>query len=1007
MNRSTAVLANCLLVGLLVVGTAVLPAGAALTLAQPEQLLSGPGRTERPAFSPDGSQLAYLAKQGDLENLYLKRMDGGEPVALTHNQRADVQFGGPSWAPGGDFLVYSSNQGESGSYDLYVVSADGQHEEALTVEPSLDWMPAWSPDGRTIAFVSDRENGDALWVVGVDGTGLKKVADLCYEPAWGPDGQRLVAYHIRGGNDGIYLFDGVDDANPKLLIDQGRMPTFSSDGRYVVAVRSDETGERLWAADLQNDTAGPLSAALGGVAWPSWSARGPQLAFELKRDNAKQICVAEVGESRPIAVLSEPAAGTSVRGAVRVVARVGAEGGGVAGWRLEAGQGASPQAWTLVAEGTGEVDGDLATWKTTGLEGLQTLRLTVISDSGETTITAIPVNVFGQYGERWEGHDVPAQMVAQRTYPIELRVTNTGTMTWRTDGQFPVEGCYQWLSSAGKVVVAEGLSSSFAAPVPAGQTAVLKAQVAAPREAGSYTLRYDLRQGGQVWFGEQGAQALDLPISVNEEYALIYDVPSAPGVLVPGQIYQVEVRLTNLGLAAWPGLDGAPQAGPQTVSILDRWLDLDGGLVDAEPVLTPLPLTIEPSRTQSVQARVQAPAVAGRYHLAFDLVDAEGLFSKRVSWQPKGAEVRVSSPYSATFLQDNTPGRMFPGELLSINLQCRNSGSTRWRAQGPSAVHLSYQWLQRDGSVSGTTALQTELPYDVLPGMTAAVTAKVQSPGEPGEYTLAWDLAQRGGRPFSELGSQSLKVPVMVGARTHSVRWEQIHHPVEMVVGSVYTVELRVTNEGAMTWSPEGPEGVRVAYHWRRPDGETLTRAPIFTTLEKPVNTAESRRVSARVQAPDRPGQYMLSWDLYQGGYDFFSTRGASTLDVPVTVQVIYGARYVSHDTPTRLVGGTKYLVNLRVKNTGTIPWEARGTVPVTLSYRWYSATGEEVLTTKQLRTELPRTIQPGENLEISAYLEAPSQPGRYDLEWDLLFASAFWFSEKGVEPLRVPVIVE
>ncbi|MBI2299035.1 MAG: PD40 domain-containing protein [Armatimonadetes bacterium] len=970
------------------------PASGALVLGEPRLLLDQPGRVERPAI------------RGGVENLFALDLSGGEPVALTAETRPEVQFAGVRWSPNGDFLVYTSNKGTSGSFDLWVISADGKHDEPLTTEPSLDWMPAWSPDGQHIAFVSDRQNGDALWLIGVDGSGLRKLAELAYEPALSPDGQLLAAHHIAGGNDGIYLFDLSGDRAPRLVLDQGRMPTWSDDGRYLIAVRNEPAGDRLWVADLQSDTTSALGPTLDGLSWPSWGAEGPQLAYERRLEGRKQIYVVPVIESRPVAVVQEPLSGTAVRGNVVVRATIGAEGSRVATWRLEAGSGVSPAGWSLVAEGTGNVDGELARWHTGGLEGLYTLRLTAVTDTGDTTVSAVTVTIFGQYGVRWEANDIPATMIAGRAYPVELRLTNTGTMTWRNDGQFPVEGNYQWVDENGRVVVPEGRASRFDAAVGAEEKAVLKGVVVAPPSPGNYTLRYDLRQAQQVWFGEQGAQPLEVPVTVVVEYGAGIDAPAVPSVMVPGQIYTVEVRLANLGASVWPGLDGAA-AKPGTMSVTYLWRNADGGVVDLEPLATPLPGAVAAGGTAVLNARVQAPSVAGRYRLSIDLRDGQGLLRGRTGAILPGIDVVVSAPYAVEFGEHNTPGRMFPGDILRVNLQCRNTGSVKWRAESATPVTLGYQWLNREGKAVPGGDLSTSLPYDVLPGMTAAVTARVQTPGEPGEYTLVWDLMQPGGRRFEELGSQPLRVPVMVGSRTHSVTWQQIHHPVEMVVGSLYTVELRLTNNGAMTWQPEGPDGVRLGYHWVKPDGEELTRAPLFTPLEKPVNQGENVRVAARVQAPDRPGDYMLRWDLYQGGYDYFSQRGAATLDIPVKVQVIYGAQYVSHDTPVRLVAGTRYAVNLRLRNLGTVPWESHGTVPVVLSYRWYGATGEEVPQPKPTRTDLPRTVQPGASADVLAYLDAPQQPGRYDLEWDLLFAGAFWFSEKGVQPLRVSVVVE
>lgn len=978
---------------------------AALTLGAPQALDAVGQPAEKPAISPDGRRLAFISDRDGADNLWVIDLEGGTPVELTHERRSDVQMYGPSWSPDGAFLVYASSKGRSNSLDLWVISADGQHDEALTTDSSTEWMPAWSPDGKTIAFVSNRDTGvDALYLINLDGSGLRKVLDLAYEPSWHPDGKLLAAYAIRDTEEGVLLIDPAAPSQARLLLPSGRQPAFSPDGRYITAVCGGNGGPHLCLADLQRDTTQMLGSPMTGLASPTWSSRGPSLAFQVDGSGGRQIMLSTLEISRPVAAILEPRPGTSIRGGVAVEARVGGEAGELGSWRLEVGPGASPGRWTTLAEGTGAVDGVIARWNTTGLEGLHTLRLTAISAGGETSVATVPVTVFGQYGVEWAANEMPTAMTTGGLYDVSLDVHNSGTMTWRTDGQYAIYGSYQWLDESGRVVIAEGLRTPLPQDVEAGATATLKGQVQAPVVGGHYRLRFDLRQGGQVWFHELGAQPYEQAIQVGVPYAYGAAVPAPPMVMVPGQFYTMDVRLANEGAEPW----SASAAGPRgAVMLTSRWLDESGAFVDANPLFAPLPTNVAPGESVTMTAKVQAPAVNGRYRLMFDLRDDRGLFSDRMDKRPDGVAITVASPYGVEFVEHTTPGRMFPAGIQQVSLQAKNTGSLGWRASGAQPIRISYHWEDPSGEMVAAPELSTPLPYDVAPGQVAAVAARVQAPGDPGEYRLVWDLSQYGGKRFAEMGNLPLAVPIMVGAPTHSVRWEQVRHPVELVVGSLYTVELVLHNTGSMVWSAGGAEGVRLGYHWLRSSGEELARPPLFTDLSGDVLPGDAMRITARVQAPDRPGEYLLRWDLYQGGYGWFSQRDAATLDIPVSVAKVYGAQYLSHDTPTKLVSGQRYKVNLRLKNTGTIPWETGGPVPVQLSYRWYNAAGDAATGTEAIRTSLPHAVQPGESIEIAAFLQAPAQPGQWDLEWDLLFAGTFWFSEKAVPPLRVPVQVE
>src|SRR5438105_6231215 len=80
--------------------------------------------------------------------------------------------------------------------DLYTLPIAGGKATRITGGMAWDCMPRWSPDGRTIAFISDRDGGDNLWLVNADGTGANKVTkevdNALSSPIWSPDGQYLV-----------------------------------------------------------------------------------------------------------------------------------------------------------------------------------------------------------------------------------------------------------------------------------------------------------------------------------------------------------------------------------------------------------------------------------------------------------------------------------------------------------------------------------------------------------------------------------------------------------------------------------------------------------------------------------------------------------------------------------------------------------------------------------------------------------------------------------------------
>jgi TolB protein len=139
-----------------------------------------------PAVSPHGKRLAFTGyRDGDSE-IYVMRTDAPEgpnnrPVKLTDN--ATYSDSQPDWSPDGSRIVYSSARGGNWE-DIFVMRADGSGKKNLTRNPARDQHPVFSPDGRWVAFDSDRN----LWKMRIDGTRLTQLTsdDENLQPDWQP-----------------------------------------------------------------------------------------------------------------------------------------------------------------------------------------------------------------------------------------------------------------------------------------------------------------------------------------------------------------------------------------------------------------------------------------------------------------------------------------------------------------------------------------------------------------------------------------------------------------------------------------------------------------------------------------------------------------------------------------------------------------------------------------------------------------------------------------------------
>jgi Tol biopolymer transport system component/DNA-binding winged helix-turn-helix (wHTH) protein len=154
----------------------------------------------------------------------------------------------PALAPAGDAIAYVSDR--TGALEIYVRALDGTATDtALTSDGAENVQPAWSPDGRFIAYHSYRHGG--VWVIPARGGVPRQVAPQGAHPAWAPDGLRIA-----------FQSDEPADVTPSAW--------------------GAQTGSTLWIVDADGSNLKPLTSSgrpLGGHASPTWSRGGRYLAF--------------------------------------------------------------------------------------------------------------------------------------------------------------------------------------------------------------------------------------------------------------------------------------------------------------------------------------------------------------------------------------------------------------------------------------------------------------------------------------------------------------------------------------------------------------------------------------------------------------------------------------------------------------------------------------------------------------------------------------------------------
>jgi len=187
-----------------------------------------------------------------------------EPRSLTIEKLYMTrQVGRPTWSPDGKSIAFISNM--SGRNNLWLVPAEGGWPVQLTVSDQRQSSPAWSPDGKWIAYQSDYD-GDELWDIFlvspktgkvVNLTSTREIAEL--SPTWSPDG-RYLAYEVKPKTSAAYEIDVYDTVMREVKhITTGTTqdkrnssPIWSKDGRYIVYTQEQSKGtdSNIFIADV-------------------------------------------------------------------------------------------------------------------------------------------------------------------------------------------------------------------------------------------------------------------------------------------------------------------------------------------------------------------------------------------------------------------------------------------------------------------------------------------------------------------------------------------------------------------------------------------------------------------------------------------------------------------------------------------------------------------------------------------------------------------------------------
>lgn len=197
---------------------------------QMERLTLSPARDYAPAWSPDGREIAFVSTRRGGARVWVMSASG-EFDSLRQVASERMGYGDLQWSPDGLHLLVSAQPEEDYFYSnaLFIVPASGGDIRRLTPRDDYAYQEGrWSPDGHSIALLSDRSGFFNIWLMDRDGGGLRAITALEQEhgwthkdytndtPVWSPDGSRLLYFVNRGGNFDLWTMS-IEDRSAQRL----------------------------------------------------------------------------------------------------------------------------------------------------------------------------------------------------------------------------------------------------------------------------------------------------------------------------------------------------------------------------------------------------------------------------------------------------------------------------------------------------------------------------------------------------------------------------------------------------------------------------------------------------------------------------------------------------------------------------------------------------------------------------------------------------------------------
>ena len=237
-----------------------------------------------------GSKIAFVSTGSGNKEIYSCEFDGYNPQQVTRNHSISLF---PAWSNDGRYLAYTSYK--SGKPDLFIKDLAEMQETSIS-EKGLNITPAWVPGkfelAATLSFSGDQE----IYLLTGSGKVIKRLTNIRgidVSPTWSPDGKKFAFVSNRSGSPQIYVQDLASEKVRRLTFEgsYNTQPSWSPKGDKIAYASVVDGRRNIVVMDLNGEEALQLTHESGDNEAPSWSPDGSLIAFSSNREGPFRIYV--------------------------------------------------------------------------------------------------------------------------------------------------------------------------------------------------------------------------------------------------------------------------------------------------------------------------------------------------------------------------------------------------------------------------------------------------------------------------------------------------------------------------------------------------------------------------------------------------------------------------------------------------------------------------------------------------------------------------------------------